>query len=186
MDQIELATVSEKVSLLEALHSIREGTRAVVVLRNNKAPLLVTASNIMEACNDAADQGQDPDKVKVTAAVPAHLPAIAPGHLPSFVHPNRADFGPTPVVSVFVDVNAYELMFAKTDDRYAVHEVNGDTAKVVTSSERLAGELRNSVTICSCVGKPVHRFEPWQLAVPGRCNKPHGVTVNCAAIDDTP
>jgi hypothetical protein len=187
MDQIELAAISENTSLLEALRGIRKGTRAVVVVRGkDQPPLLVTASDIMEACNDAVDRGQDPEKVKVATVVPAHRPALAPGYLPSSIHPSRADFGSGPVVGGPVNAIAYNQMFAKTDDRYAVHEVTGDTALVVTSSERLTGELRNAVTICSCVGNPVHRFEPWQLVVPGRCNKLHGVKVKCATIDDTP
>jgi len=187
MDQIELAVVSGEVSLLEALDSIRPGTRAVVVVRDrSRPPLLWTAGDLMEACNEAVDCNKDPSVIEVGSVAPTHRPAIAPGLLPASIHPFRADVGKGPFSGPTVNSLAYEQMFDKTDDRYAIHEVKGDTALVVTSSERYTGELRNSVTICKCVGNPVHRFEPWELVVPGRCNKLHHVSVHCSNIDDKP
>jgi hypothetical protein len=52
-----------------------------------------------------------------------------------------------------------------------------ETSVVITASERR--KIGAPVTICTCVGHPVHRFDKNELAVPGQCNKPHGVPVNC-------
>lgn len=183
MDELVLALVSAKTSLPHALESIRPGTRALVVHSPDRPPLLVTAGDIMAAMNEAVEHDYDPFDIPISTVTPAHTPMRAPKQ--SRGRDSAHSFGAATAIAVMatpVVKTDYLKIFGQHDDRYAIHEFNGDTARVVTASERFAAELNTAITICRCTGKPVHAFEPRQLVNPGVCNKPHAVPVVCSLL----
>lgn len=178
MDRLVLASVSLDVSLEKALGSIRAGTRAIVVIRP-EGPLLLTAGDIMAACNAALDSGHDPEKVKVGEVVPAHAPVkAAPDPLPQGVDMASQ-------VLTNAEREHFERAFDQDDQRYLIQYVAADMAVVVTASENFKRDLSSSFTICTCAGDPKHSFEQRQLVTPGICNKPHGAKVTCRTVDGT-
>lgn len=187
MRRIVLASVKFETPLSQGLDCIHPKTRAVVVDRREEGPLLLTASDIMEATNNARDAHLDPAKIELGRVTARLWPINAkPRPLPSdfdMPHDFKADrnFDVTQVFDLTPQERThYEAVFADDiDPRYAIQQIAGDVAVVVTASERLAYDLGTSFTICTCAGDPVHRFEPRQLRVPGRCNKPHAKPVIC-------
>jgi hypothetical protein len=168
MDFVRLNRVSADTSLVEALGRLRAGTQAVLV-DDEDGPYIVKADDIMEACNEAVDSGKDPASTPVGVARktgrPVEMPAVP---LEAFEkelrHYFELEFEP----------------FALNDVRYTVRRFDDNTHFIATASEAL--ELGQSVTICTCVGYPVHYFNQSKLRVPGKCNKPHGVAVTCTTV----
>lgn len=172
MDVVRLNRLSAQASLVEALAGLRKGTQAIVV-DDEDGPYLVLADDIMKACNDAADSGKDPASTPIAIArrkdARVEMPTIPMEAFEEAFHKGLlSDFE-----------KAFEP-FAPNDVRYAVRGIDDETAFVVTASEGL--KLGQSVTICTCVGNPVHRFNQSQLRVSGKCNMPHGVAVTCKTI----
>ena len=168
MDFVRLNRVPAHASLVEALDRFRTGTRAVVV-EGKDGPYLVTANDIIEACNAAADSGKDPASTPVAVApqagVRVEMPKIPMEAFEKNLRSNfEREFAP----------------FVPGDLRYTLRRIDDETDFIVTASETL--QLGQSITICTCVGNPVHRFTQDKLKVPGKCNMPHGVAVNCKTI----
>lgn len=189
MKRIVLASVPSDTPLSAALESIHPKTRGVVVKRSKGKSTLITAGDIMEAINNCLDAGRDPGKVFVGSVIPAQAPTTAPplSLPPGFSmtrHISLANGGPdlTAVESNLTlgEQDHFRAAFQNDDQRYVVQHHGTDWAVVVTASERYADQLNTAFIVCTCVGDPKHRFEPSQLAVPGKCNKPHGVKVNCS------
>jgi hypothetical protein len=166
---VRLNRVPAHASLIEALARLRAGTPAVVV-DDKDGPYLVKADDIMEACNEAADSRKDPASTPIAVARKAGMrvetPTIPMEAFEKRLHPYFEQvFEP----------------FAPNDVRYTVRRIDGETDFIVTASESFLNPGQ-SITICTCVGKPVHRFNQHQLKVPGKCNMPHGVAVTCKKI----
>jgi hypothetical protein len=179
MRRIVLASVPSDMSLPEALERIHSGTRAVVV-DDSDGGRLVTAGDIMAASNAALDAGRKPEDVKVGSVVSSHARTTAPLLPHSFNIP--AGVGGIPDLTQ-QEHNHFGTAFnASVDKRYVVQHLSADAALVVTASELFAVDLADNVTICTCAGDPKHSFEPRQLRVPGKCNKPHGVPVTCRSV----
>jgi hypothetical protein len=168
MDFVRLNRVPAHVSLVEALARLRAGTRAVVV-DDKDGPYLVMADDIMEACNEAADSRKDPASTPIAVARKTGIRVETP-KVPMEAFKKR-------LRSHFKEVFDY---VAPDDVRYTHRRLDSETDFIVAASATL--QLGQSITICSCVGNPVHRFNQDQLKVPGKCNKPHGVAVTCKTI----
>jgi hypothetical protein len=168
MDFVRLNRVPAETSLVEAFERLQPGKRAVVV-GEEEAPYLVTADDLMEACNKAVENNENPALTPVTAAR-GRGAVIETSSVPmeAFEKSLRRHFE-----HVF-------RPFAVDDDRFTVRRIDDGSSFVVTASEFL--QLGQSITICTCVGNPVHRFNQAQLRVPGKCNMPHGVKVTCRTI----
>jgi hypothetical protein len=180
MDELMLAVVPADTPLNTALARIRSGTRALVVRSAEGFPLLLTAGDIMVALNDAVDNNADPSDIQIGAVIPAHVPAAAPMQSPG--RPSAFSFGATAVAVAPILKSGYDAIFEDSDDRYAIHELRGDTAVVITASKRFALDLNSAITICRCDGHPQHVFEPGQIVKSGICNKPHGASVTCTRL----
>jgi len=186
MDTLQLAVVSAETLLPQALNRIRKGTRALVVQSPERPPLMVTAGDIMATWNNALDHQRNPREVQVGTVIPTRWPTRVPMNSPGSVPPTQFSAGvvvevlgaPPPLIE-------YEGFFDQNDDRYAIHQIIGDTATVVTASERYTADLSTAITICRCIGNPVHTFEPRQLVNPNVCNKPHGASVVCTLLSGT-
>jgi hypothetical protein len=186
MDRLVLASVPFDMPVPQALQSIRPRTRAIVVTGPHRARL-VTAGDIMEASNIALDADRDPASVKVGEVVSAHVPIKA---LPLALPRNfklagefgRAQFPQLTLEERMHFESAFKESIESSDTRYIIQHLGPDAAVVVTASEYFTAELGDNVTICTCVGDPKHSFEPRQLRVPGKCNKPHGVPVTCRSV----
>jgi hypothetical protein len=166
--RLRLSHVPADTSLVAALDRLLAGTRAVVV-DDKKGPRLVTADDIMEACNTAADSGKDPASIPVTVALKAgaqvEMPEIP---LEAFERELRHDF------------ERKFAPFVPDDVRYTMRRIDDETDFIVTASETL--QLGQSITICTCVGNPVHRFNKDRQTTPGKCIMPHGATTTCKTV----
>ncbi len=174
MDRLELARVPDKTSLRSALAKIRPGTRAVVVTGAN-GHRIVTAGEILAACNDAVDAGRDPASIPVAEAVAATGPEVAAE--------SRDLLDKRSVLDARIggdDRAAAKRGGPALNHLFSITGVTHDAAVVVTASGRFAANLSGNLEICTCDGDPVHSFERRDLVVPGRCNKPHGVPVTCS------
>lgn len=186
MDTLKLAVVSAETLLPQSLNRILKGTRALVVQSPERPPLMVTAGDIMSTWNDALDNQRDPREIQVGTVIPTRWPTRVPRNSPGSVPPTQFSAGvvievlgaPPPLIE-------YEKFFDLNDDRYAIHQIIGDIATVVTASERYTVDLSTAITICRCTGIPMHTFEPRQLVNPGVCNKPHGAPVTCTLLSST-
>lgn len=181
MDLEVLTLLSPDVTLDEAFHRFRKGTRAVVV----DAPhgrYLLTASDLSQAWNDLADSGQDAAGVPVGQVPPRHRYTATPRM------PPRRIMSDVPQSFSMQESHTFAQAFQSQEPEYTIQDAAGGTVVVVTSSKTLGGGLRSVGTsgtvICTCIGNPVHRCEQSALVTPGVCNKPHRVKVNCVAVDD--
>jgi hypothetical protein len=200
MDYAFVARVSPKASLIEVLEGIRPGTSSVVVADND--PYLVTADDIMEACNEIADKGGQPEAAPISfirrKGVRVHPPRKPPssfvgGGWGGIVDHFRAIFQPfAPNDERYVILprtfewarDIYTNAFPTFPNRLTRDEITrfaAETAAVITASETYF-QVGQGVTICTCVGNPVHRYNQKELRIPGKCNKPHGVIVKCRTV----
>jgi hypothetical protein len=188
MRRIILASVPASTTLAAALDRIPPETRALVVERPDGRSVVVTAGEIMEAMNSALDSGLDPkgvrvDKVfppnKTPYAVPMALPSNFSLKLDKGLATQSLDLSSEEQDMTPAERSHFAPIFKDGAQTYVVQHLGPDWAVVVTAKESDGLALTASLTICTCVGDPKHRFEPSQLVVPGKCNKPHGVQVNC-------
>jgi hypothetical protein len=80
--------------------------------------------------------------------------------------------------------NIYTNAFPTFPNKWTRDEITrfaAETAAVITAPETYF-QVGQGVTICTCVGNPVHRFNQRELRIRGKCNKPHGVIVNCRTV----
>jgi hypothetical protein len=193
VDRLRLAAIPAETPLKGVLAMLLPGTRAAVITGDG-APRLVTAGDILAACNRASDD-ENLAGVKVGTVFHTHSPMRVPkpavkyvsiassaGRVPEFVPANISLLGQATIVGgLGTEERLYfESVFEGDDHRYAIQHVDGNVAVVVTASERFAADLGESVVICSCIGPTVHSFEKRDLVIPGKCNMLHGVAVNCS------
>jgi hypothetical protein len=205
MDVALLTRVSPKASLIEALEAIRSGTSAVVV--EDEEPYLVTADDIMAVSNEVADSDKvaKPESTPVgvvprkgrrfdaTAFLAESLGSIASldslGGIAGLVREGFKPFAPNDD-RYMVLPNTLEWMSAIyanvlphiAPGRSVPNGGHTSGAFVVVTASESYFQVGQGVTICTCVGNPVHRFSQKELRVPGKCNKPHGVIVNCKTV----
>jgi hypothetical protein len=182
MDRLVLASAPFELALPRALSRILPGTRAIIVTRKSDAPILVTASDILDKINDVQDAGGDPEKVPV-GECSTHLVST-----PAKAHPLDDSFSlPNARILNVTEQTHYGRVFGgnawerENGDRFAIQHLSKTAAIVVTASEDFAAALGSALIICRCAGNPVHRFERRKLRVPGQCNKAHKAPVTCAA-----
>jgi len=196
MDRLVLASVPFDLPLPDAFISMRADTSAVVVDGPGR-PRLVSAGDMMEARNDAVDEGRDPATIRIGDVASRLLPTkAAPAALPLRVPAGSEFGGKFSGAGIMPDERShFESAFRKAprlphgpdgDENYLVQQITPDFAVVVTASERFAATLGASTMICTCAGDPVHTFEPRQLRVPGTCNKPHAKPVTCTTVGGLP
>jgi hypothetical protein len=184
MDQITLAVVSDETTVTQALNSFRKGSRGLVVRSQTHQPLLWTARDLLHSCNSIVDSGGDPGKVQLRYLSPTRVPVLAVGYtaLRPMLSKHFSVLGPNRPVNLDDYGRLFDAYDENYDERYAIHQIQGDSAIVVTASERFTSSLNKSSIICKCVGDPIHRFEQSELVNPLVCNKPHGVAVSCTAV----
>jgi hypothetical protein len=190
VDAVLLSRVSPKASLVEALDRIRSGTGGVVV-DGDEGPHIVTADAILAAWNKAVDShpAKNPDAVEVgtipwegrrvpTPSLPRSEAAGIEGHIHGALRENEAA-GPRIPLEQFGEtrwrLEAHFRPFGT--DSYAVRPLRKRSALVFTAPES-PFKLGQSVTICACVGDPVHRFRQNGAAKPVKCIMPHGVGID--------
>jgi hypothetical protein len=178
MDRLILACVPADTPLLDALKKMRPNTRAIVVRRLD-GPLLVTAGDIMSLCSDLVDLGADLSKATVEIIRPVQRRVVPKSPMAADLGSMR---GTAPRMSKLEQKHFDAAFKERNESRYAIQEISDDEALVVTASETFRGDLNRSYTRCTCVGDPVHSFEQEDLEVKGKCNKPHGVDVNCETV----
>jgi hypothetical protein len=177
MERLALAHVPADMPLSRAFSSFRKNTRGLVV-KHPEGSYLVTAGDIADAWNQAADAGKDPATVPVGS--------IARKHRYTETHPLPLQRPARAAVKGFAEheQSHFRTAFQGLAAQYTFQYLAPRTAVVVTSTETFADGLQGGVVICTCAGNPVHRFERRQLVDPTHCNKPHGVPVTCQAIND--
>lgn len=183
MDRLLLACVPFDTPLPGVFDRFRDSTRALVVSGKPGGDFVVTATDIAERMNVAADAGIDLANVRI-GDVKAELP-LEPIGWPSPLDGMPAAAAATYLADferkVFGDL--FERGYRATRSEswlYSVRRVSEDTAIVVTASERFAGEFRGNTVICRCAGDPVHTFDRRDLKDPSVCNKPHRKPITCS------